>query len=259
MIIAKYLLLMSALIEMNVMSTQSVDNIIARRLINKNRNETVICLFNYSMASSLKYLKSDLAEGVKSKDSKENNEYKAVALIGIVGGICLILFRKKIIRDIIKQADNWVKEPAPQQESIGGLKKPEIVRFGTRFFEVGIVVFGILIFAMGLPSFVPILHRPVIIICLSFFFIFIPVVLGTSVLTLILFPLWGWKLRKYRKNRPSIPHQMLFSQPLKDSDDIILQKLQKETNKYGIVCSAILFIICLVIAIKIAFFFNIFK
>jgi hypothetical protein len=187
------------------------------------------------------------------------NGDKAVALIGLIGGACLILFRKKIVRDIMQPADNWIKEPVTQQESSVGLKKIDIVKFGTRFFEVGIGVFGILAIAMGLPSFVPILHRPVMIICLSFFFIFIPVILGTSILTLLLFPLWGWKLKKYRKNKSSIPQQILLSQPSQDNDDIILRKLQKETNKYGIICSIITFIICLLIAIKIALIFNIFK
>jgi hypothetical protein len=205
MTIAKHILLISALIEMNITSAQSNDN-----------------------------------------------GEKAVALIGIVGGICLILFRKKVVRDMIQPADNWVKEPVPRQESSGGLTKAEIVRFGTRFFEVVIVISGILVFAMGLPSFVPILHRPVSVILLSFFFIFIPAILGASILTLVLFPLWGWKLRKYRKNRSPVPQQAL-------QDDVILQKLQKETNRYGIICSTIVFIACLLIALKIALTFNIFK
>jgi hypothetical protein len=200
-----------------------------------------------------------LTSALIKMDVMNSNENKALALIGLIGGACLILFRKKIVRDIMQPADSWVKEPLSQRELAVGLKRADIVRFCTPFFEVGIVISGILVFAMGLPSFVPILHRPVIVICLSFFFIFIPAILGASILTMVLFPLWGWKLKKYRRNRSSIPHQMLSSQPLKDSDDIILQKLQKETNKYGIICSIIAFIACSLIAIKIALTLNLFK
>jgi hypothetical protein len=206
MTITKYILLISALIEMNVMSTHGNDN-----------------------------------------------GEKAVALIGIGGGICLILFRKRVVRDIMQPADSWVKEPLSQRELTVGLKRADAAKFCERLFEVVIVISGILVFAMGLPSFVPILHRPVIIICLSFFFMFLPAILGASILTLVLFPLWGWKLRKYRKTKLSMPQQAL------QGDDVILQKLQKETDKYGIMCSAIAFIACLLIALKIALTFNIFN
>lgn len=255
MIIAKYVLLIITFIEINAMNTQSIDNTIARWPFSKNQNSIVTYLLNRPLLSSIDSPQSNLKNDKGNKD----NEDKAVALIGIGGGICLILFRKKIVRDIMQQADNWVKEPVPQQEISAGLKRADAARFVAKLVEVVIVISGILVFIMGLPAFLPILRRPVIIICISFIFIFIPAFLGASILTVVLFPLWGRKLKKYRKNKSSIPHQTLFSQPPQDEDDIVLRKLQKETNKYGIICSIIAFIACLLIAIKIAFTLNLFK
>jgi hypothetical protein len=259
MTVTKYVLLISALIEMNVMSTRSSGKIITRWPNGKDQNMAEGCLFNHPLFSLTKCPQINVVEGGKSKGSKNNNEDKAVALIGIVGGICLILFRKRIVRDILQLTENWVKASVPPRESKVRLKRTEIVRFSARFFEVGITVFGILIITMALPSFVPPLHRAVSIVFLSFFFIFLPAILGSSVLTLVLYPLWGWRLRKYRKDHSSMSQQTLISKSSKGNDENILQKLQNETNRYGMMCSIIIFIIFSLIAIKITLVFDIFN